>query len=510
MERIMSKMLTHFWLPETKYIIAAVVVLALLCLRLLPKERRRIANTVALFVVCVAGQAFGAWLQALDYSRAAVMVHEVFVIGSGMAMLRLAALFIFRVILPKVGIVVVRIAEDITVLAVYAAFLLARLHIVGLDPSSLLTTSAVLTAVLAFSMQDTLGNLLSGVALQLDNSLRAGDWIKLDDISGRVLQTRWRQTTIRTRNGDVVVVPNSQLMRGRFTLFGRADVPSWPWRRWVWFNVTYESPPAAVIQKVEKAINGAEIPNIAREPPASCVLMEFGPGYGRYALRYWMLDPQPDDPTDSVVRVHIFAALQRAGMRLAVPEQALHVTKENDRYRESVHRREIERRIADLRKVELFAGLQDDELRTISERLAYAPFARDDVIFQQGDAPQWLYLLTVGEAEVWMDFPGHPRQLFRTIQAGGTFGEKGVLTGEARRATVTAKTDVVSYRLDQTTLEDVIRSRPAIAEAIAEILARREAQMDEFHNQFLDAHADRATSPPKAGMLKLMRNFLGL
>ena len=510
MERILNSMLSHFWLPETKYIIGAVVVFALLLLRLLPKERRRVANTVALFVFCLAGQAGGALLQALDYSRVAVMVHEIFVIGSGMAMLRLAAFFAFRVILSRMGIVVARIAEDVTVLVVYAAFLFARLHIVGLDPSSLLTTSAVLTAVLAFSMQDTLGNLLSGVALQLDNSLRAGDWIKLDDISGQVLQIRWRQTTVRTRNGDVVVIPNSQLMRGRFTLFGRAEVSSWPWRRWVWFNVTYDSPPVSVIQKVEKAINGAEIVNISREPPASCVLMEFGPGYGRYALRYWMIDPQPDDPTDSLVRVHIFAALQRAGMQLAVPEQALHVTKENSAFRELVHRREIERRIADLRKVELFVGLQDDELRTISERLAYAPFARGDVIFQEGDAPLWLYLLTVGEAEVWMDFADHPRQLFRTVHAGDSFGAQGVLTGEPRRVTITAKTDIVCYRLDQETLEEVIRSRPEVAEAVAEILARHEAKMDEFRSQFVDVHAADSASQPKPGMLKLIRSFLRL
>jgi small-conductance mechanosensitive channel len=158
------------------------------------------------------------------------MVHELFVIGSGMALFRLVAIFVFRSILPRVGIVTVRIAEDIIVLVVYAAFILARLHIVGLDPSSLLTTSALITAVLAFSMQDTLGNVLSGVALQLDNSLRVGDWIKLDDLTGRVVQIHWRQTTIRTRNSEVVIVPNSQLMRGKFTVFGRADIRAWPWR----------------------------------------------------------------------------------------------------------------------------------------------------------------------------------------------------------------------------------------------------------------------------------------
>ena len=510
MEAAMHRIWTFFWLPETKYVIGAVAFFALLSLRLLPKERQRVARTTVVFVLCLVGQFVGAVFEALDYSRFAVMIHEFFVIGSGMAVCRLVAIFVFRVILQRFGIVVARIAEDVIVLVVYAAFILGRLHIVGLDPSSLLTTSAVITAVLAFAMQDTLGNILSGVALQLDNSLRTGDWVKIDDLTGRVAQIRWRQTTIRTRNGDVVVVPNSQLMRGRFTVFGRADIPNWPWRRWIWFNITYDSPPTLVIQKVEKAIRTADIPNVAREPAPTCVLMEFGQGYGRYALRYWMLDPQPDDPTDSAVRVHVLAALQRARMELAVPEHSLHITKENEAYRKSLRRREVDRRIADLHKLELFSSLQEEELRTISERMVYAPFACGDVIFHQGDAPHWLYLLADGEAEVWMEFPEQPRQLFRTIQAGGTFGEKGVLTGELRRATIVASTDVVCYRLDRATVEEIIRSRPEIAEAIAEILARREAEMDSFRNQFIGASGDHPGPQPKAGILGKIRDFLGL
>lgn len=510
MEAVMLKIWTYFWLPETKYIIAVVAFFALLSLRILPKERQRIGRTTVVFVLCLGGQIFGAVLQALDYSRFAVMIHELFVIGSGMALCRLVAIFVFRIILPRFGIVVVRIAEDIILLVVYAAFLLGRLHIVGLDLSSLLTTSAVITAALAFSMQDTLGNILSGVALQLDNSLRTGDWVKIDDVTGRVAQIRWRQTTIRTRNGDVVVVPNSQLMRGRFTVFGRADIPNWPWRRWIWFNITYDSPPTLVIQKVEKAIRSADIPNVARDPAPTCVLMEFGQGFGRYALRYWMLDPQPDDPTDSAVRVHILVALQRARMELAVPEHSVHITKENDAYRESLRRREIDRRIADLQKLELFSSLQEEELRTICEHMVYAPFVCGDVIFHQGEASHWLYLLAVGEAEEWMEFPDHSRQLFRTVQAGGTFGERGVLTGEDRRATIIAKTDVVCYRLDQATVEEVIRSRPEIAEAIAEILTRREAEMDSFRHQFMGAAEDDQGSQPKAGILAKIREFVGL
>jgi hypothetical protein len=79
------------------------------------------------FVLCLVGQLAGAVFEALDYSRFAVMVHELFVIGSGMALVRLLAMLVFRGILPRLGIVVVRIAEDISVLLLYAAFILARL-----------------------------------------------------------------------------------------------------------------------------------------------------------------------------------------------------------------------------------------------------------------------------------------------------------------------------------------------------------------------------------------------
>ena len=78
-----------------------------------------------------------------------------------------------------------------------------------MDISSLVTTSAILTAVVAFAMQDTLGNVLSGLAIQLDNSLQVGDWVQLEKVSGRVTDIRWRSTLIETRDWETVVVPNT-------------------------------------------------------------------------------------------------------------------------------------------------------------------------------------------------------------------------------------------------------------------------------------------------------------
>ncbi len=130
------------------------------------------------------------------------------------------------------------------------------------------------------------------------------------------------------------------------------------------------------------------------------------------------------------------------------------------------------------------------------------------MIYRQGDVAHWLYLLTAGEADVWLEFPQQPRQLFRTIAAGSTFGERGVLTGELRRDTVIARSDLVCYRLDQATVEQLVQSRPEIAEAFAGILARREQEIDEFSQRYVDTPPGGTQA--EVGMRDRIRAFLGL
>jgi hypothetical protein len=262
----------YFWLPETKYVIAAAVGVTLLSLPNAGEGTPAGGGDLrGVFLLCLVGQLFGAVLEALDYSRLAVMLHEIFVIGSGMALFRLLAIFVFRAILPRVGIVVARIAEDISVLLVYAAFILARLHFVGLDPSSLLTTSAVITAVLAFAMQDTLGNMLSGccaAARQLAAHRRLDPHRRHHRPRGADALAADDDPDAQRRSGGGAQQP---VDAWPFTVYGRERFPSWPWRRWIWFNLTYDSAPTQVIAAVEKAISVAEIPNVADDPrrPAS-------------------------------------------------------------------------------------------------------------------------------------------------------------------------------------------------------------------------------------------------
>lgn len=503
-------MLDYFWTPEQPWVIGGGLLLWAFLARALPDgSRYALRQTGAFFVICLLGAALAALMAGLGWQRVADGFQEAALVGVGVALIRFIGLLLFRVILPRLSIEMPRILEDVAVIIGYGIWGLVRLRYAGLDLSHIVATSAVITAVIGFAMQDTLGNILGGLAIHLDHSVEIGDWVIVDNISGRVIDIRWRYTKIATRNGEKVVVPNSVLMKNKFSVVGVYGGKNNAWRRWVWFNVPLDTPPARVVAIVGQAIGEAEIANVAREPAPGCVLMEFGDGFGRYAVRYWLTDPLLDDPTDSLVRMHVFAALERAGMRLAIREEARHLIKENAAREQALAAREQLHREQLLARVDLLRSLTADERRALAGYLMHAPFARGDVITRQGAEAEWLYILVAGEADVWLEQAGS-RQLLATLGPGKVFGEMGLLTGEARRATVMAKTDVDCYRLDKSGLEEILRERPVLAEEMARILAERDAELDRARQGLDEAARKRLNAERHASILGRMRRFFGL
>src|SRR3989442_3861462 len=185
-------------------------------------------------------------------------------------------------------------------------------------------SSDVCSSDLVFAMQDTLGNLLGGLAIQVDHSVRVGDWVRVDDLVGRVRDIRWRSTLIETRNWETVVIPNSALMKSRVAILGRIEGAPLQWRRILNFMVDPAVPPARVIAIVDEEMRELAMTNVARTPAASCVLYGFESGNLRYQLRYFLTDLMEDDLTDSMLRVHLFASLQRAAIRIAEPQYTAH------------------------------------------------------------------------------------------------------------------------------------------------------------------------------------------
>ncbi|MDX6578247.1 MAG: hypothetical protein QOE96_4200, partial [Blastocatellia bacterium] len=371
-------------------------------------------------------------------------------------------------------------------------------------------TSAVLTAVIGLSFQDTLGNMMGGMALQMERTIGVGDWIRFDGQEGLVRDIRWRHTSIETRNWDTLVIPNSALMKSQVTILGRRAGQPRKHRQWVYFNVDFRYSPAHVIDIVESALRAEPIPNLALEPQPNCVLMDFKESFGSYAVRYWLTDLAVDDPTNSIVRTRIYFALRRADIPLSIPAHSLFVTEEDQSRLERKRTEEIAERVAALKRVDLFQTLTDEERRLLASRLRVAPFVRGEAMTRQGAKAHWLYLITRGDAEVRVSVDGHLSEQIATLHEGDFFGEMGMMTGDPRSATVIALTDVECYRVDKEAFNHILKQRPEIAEDISEQLARRRVELDAAREGLNDEAMQARLRYHQGDLLQRIRRFFTL
>jgi len=114
---------------------------------------------------------------------------------------------------------------DMAVAAIYLGVALSVMGFVfDLPIATLVTTSGVVALILGLALQNTLGDVFSGIALTLGKAYTLGDWVQLSDgTAGRVTEINWRSTNLLTGLNNIVVLPNSLLAKQSLTSLSRPD-----------------------------------------------------------------------------------------------------------------------------------------------------------------------------------------------------------------------------------------------------------------------------------------------
>jgi small-conductance mechanosensitive channel/CRP-like cAMP-binding protein len=496
--------------------LAIIIVVFAALFRLAPKApRRRLRRSVVLFGLYAASTFL---VVLFDWIGTRTLADGVGVAANVLEVLliiNLAALALFDLLLHWTGWDYPDIVHDLTVGTAYLLAIGWLMHRSGVNLTSIVATSAVVTAVVGLSLQATLSNVVGGIALQIDDSIHEGDWIELESkVQGQVKQIRWRHTVIETRDWDTLVVPNSQLLSQTIKVLGKRSGESSPHRMWVYFSVDYRFAPGQIIQIVNDALQSAPIANVAADPKAHCICFDLAKenrdSFAYYAVRYWLTNLAADDPTSSLVRERIYAALRRAQVPLALPAATIFLSQDDPAHAERKNERERAFRVAALDSVVLFSRLSSEERQHLAAGVRPAPFSSGEVITKQGSAAHWLYILTKGEAEVRVADPdGHERKVAE-LKAPGFFGEMALMTGQPREATVVARTDVECLRLDKDVFKDILATRPEIAQDMSTILAQRRVELVAVRDN-LDAEAKRRKMVTERGkILESIRDFFGM
>jgi small-conductance mechanosensitive channel/CRP-like cAMP-binding protein len=487
------------------------LVTATLVNRFAPERRKRLQR--GLFYVVAGGIAYGIGTLVPDGSRWDGRLSVLSEILGLMLTVDVLTLLVLDVVLPKLRISLPPILSDITTAVAYVVGILGVLASAGMRASDVFATSAIVSGIIAISFQPTLGNIVGGLALQLDGSVREGDWVQLENgRQGRVRQVRWRHAVLEQRDSSIIIVPNAMLLAQSIILLGRRNGETVPQRMNVFFNVDFRFAPARVVQVVQDALQAAPIPRVAEDPKPSVVCMDLArdgrDSFALYCARYHLTDLAADDPTSSDVRVRIYTALKRAGIPLARPVQSLFINPDDNDEAKSRSERQHERRMALMESMDFFRPLTMDERHELASGMTHSPFAPGEIITRQGAVAHFLYILASGTVEIVHREREKSAQVVAEVSAPDYFGEMGMMTGEPRRADVVAKTEVECIRVDKASFETFLLKRPELAAEMATKLAARRVELAASKMS-----AEERVSQvfiEQANIAKKVRDFFGL
>jgi small-conductance mechanosensitive channel/CRP-like cAMP-binding protein len=479
---------------------ALVVVMAVAAalVALLPVALRpRLRAPVILAVACVALRLFERVVGPQGPAR--VVVSSLALLAILIAFGRLSSLLVMEwLVVQRLRRDPPKILRDIFEGVLVIAALLITLRAAGVDPTSLLTTSAVLTAIIGLSMQDTLGNLFAGLSLQAERPFEVGDWIQYDAASkhmGRVMEISWRATKIRTQDLIDIVIPNGQLARASILNYSKPSALS---RRSVHVTVPHDVPTKQVHAAILGALRGVD--GVMTDPPPNVVTHAFLPHGVEYWLRFFITELEHRDGIDGRVRDRIWYALSRAELPLATSAHRVQLTQDTPESKARDAEHALGERMRALRTNDLFRDLPDAALGQVARAARSQRYEAGEIVVDQGEQGDELFLCVRGALSVTHTVEGarESRELAK-LAPGGMFGELSLLTGAPRSATVVALEPCELLVIGKAALAPVFAAEPALAERLSTRLAERQAAIEAL--ALLEPRSERVTLQERQGQL---------
>lgn len=408
--------------------------------------------------------------------------------------IRVIAFFVVDYIIgTRKAIAVPAITRDVILVVLYVIIIMIVLRQkLNIDIASLVATSAVLTAIIGLALQDTLGNLFSGLALNVEKPYKLGDWVTFDKYRGQVRGMSWRSTTLLTPENETIVIPNNVISKSHIVNYSD---PSTFIVSGFFLGVEYSATPSRVRDVVLATLKSH--PEILQHRELEVRLADFGEYAIKYEVRYW-IDIRDDYERSERIRAEVMGrlwySLRRAGIRIPFPTRVQYQARVPDKT-------EVVARIAEvLARIDLFASIPSEEQVLLAKAIAVVEFAEGEEVVCQDNPGDSMYIIDQGICEIFVKGPTGRRIGIATLnKQGDFFGEMSLMTGAKRSATVAAKTDVILYEIAKEDMLLLLEKNPAISTTISELLAKR---LEERTSAL--AHADVSevfVKPPTAGQI---------
>ncbi len=354
---------------------------------------------------------------------------------------------------------------------------------VEMNNRGLLTTigTAAVASVLAFIVgpgaSKQIQNISSALAVQVERQFSIGDWVELDGHLGKVDNISWNSTYLYDPKFDrYIVIPNSKI--DSVSIINYSMPSPIDFKLEVNVGLPYELPPGQALEILRSTLfNHKDIPDPSR---ASVFLDNYGDSSINYIVRFFISDFAIRFYVKSDISSRIWYAVVRAGYSIPFPIVDLRTSQSMQRQETVMMDKLQAMSCSELRKIDLFASLTDQELCTIASDDCFIRYAPGEFIVSKGEIGTSMYVIIDGTCSVVIGDDIHSDKVITTLNKGDIFGEISALTNTPRTASIRAITHIELQEISQKQIEKIFLNNKLAMNEFSRIIAQREAESRNF------------------------------
>ena len=414
------------------------------------------------------------------------------------AAVRFVAFLLFKTALRGVQSESSTLLRTVVSIIVYivAFFIIFQSQYPNVQLAPLFTGSTIIGIVVGLALQDTLGNLFAGIAIQADQPFQVGDVLTFENKTGGVVEAvSWRGVRIRTFQNKLLVLSNSDLGKRPLEVAPKGNLNA----RSVFFSTLNSNSPAKTIQVVREAVR--QVDNVSPKIRPIVRIRNLGENGIDWEIKYRAEDYTKFNDTDALIRQRIWYAFHRENIHFPFPTRTVymhgaeHAEGEDEMLDAAVER---------LSRIPIFTPLSDEELQKLAGAAKNRVFAPGEAIVRRGREGNSMFVITRGSVEIQI-LQGSEAKTINTLRESDYFGEMSLLTGEPRTATVIAAEETQVLQIGKGALKPIFEANPELVDSICRMIEERKLALDEV--------AEGGTvseSAPDKGVLASIRKFFGI
>ncbi len=354
------------------------------------------------------------------------------------------------------------------------------------DLAGLVTALGVSSIVIGLALQDTLGSVMSGIALLFEHPFSVGDWLQVGDMVGQVIDINWRSVRLQTFEHEMVIIPHKLISSDVIRNFSR---PRRIHAERIQIGFSYGDPPNLAKQVLRTT--ALETEGIVDEPAPQIFTLSYDDFAVTYEVKFFIEDYGDLEEIRDRFMSRVWYAAQRNNLTIPFPIRTLYHF-----HGPTTAAKGDSKKLADsLQSVPAFVPLeQSDTLEGLSQSVSLQHFGTGEQVVRQGLPNNALFIVISGQAVMTtQDENGQDHEVLR-LTVGEFFGEMTLFSSDSSPTSITALEDLEVMLLPAPVVSEMIDRQPSFAREISQILELRRRAVQEAQAARLSPDTSRPSA----------------